>query len=219
MQYAKYNFNTMKTRLLFLLLGLFFAFLFIIFTYAAKKEHFQAFDFNLTVKIQNHTPKRLDEFLSFFSALASFEATSLMLAVLVLIRRRILGFISLITFIGSHVVELYGKILLDHPGPQIMFYRSGAASSFFPQWYTQPGSSYPSGHSQRIVFLAIVFIYVIINSKKLGIKTKVFSSIVSLTIVALTLYSRVSLGEHWSSDVMGGSLLGAGAGFLSLVFF
>jgi len=187
--------------------------------FAAKRNLFQVFDFNLTVKIQNRTSLKVDDFLSSFSALASFEITALLLFLIILARKKLLGFVALVAFAVIHVVEIYGKTLLDHPGPAMMFYRSGTVSSIFPQWYVHPGSSYPSGHSLRIVFLGLLIAYMIIISKKLSFNTKALANLFIASIVFLTLYSRISLGEHWPSDVIGGSMLGASAALFSLIFF
>ncbi|WP_051619925.1 bifunctional phosphatase PAP2/diacylglycerol kinase family protein [Haematomicrobium sanguinis] len=69
----------------------------------------------------------------------------------------------------------------------------------------QPGSSsLPSGHSASAFAFATA---VTINSPRLGL--------VFVPLAAAVAYSRVHTGAHWPSDVLIGSALGVGCGFLT----
>ncbi|HSW96944.1 MAG TPA: phosphatase PAP2 family protein [Candidatus Saccharimonadales bacterium] len=207
-------------RLFLLLLSGFFLFCFFVFSMWVKKNFFTTFDFNTTVRLQDHVPLKLDKVFPYFSVLASIQGMSLLLIILLIIRRQILrGLIILFFFFGAHIVELFGKLFINHPPPPFMFYRHLDAASFgFDRMYVQNGNSYPSGHSFRTVFVAIVFIYTIFTIRRFSNSIKLFSLLCAIGVVILVGISRISLGEHWASDVIGGGLFGFATGFFTLLF-
>jgi undecaprenyl-diphosphatase len=82
----------------------------------------------------------------------------------------------------------------------------------------QPGSSYPSGHLARTTFVAVILIFIIYHVKKLSEVQKRILYCSIIIFVCLMFVSRVYLGEHWLSDVIGGSLLGSSMGLFSVLF-
>ncbi len=197
-----------------LIIGILFLCAFIVFTSIAKLDLLFQSDYDLTVKIQNHISPHFDRMFSFLSFFGRFDTVSIiLLAVTVRMKKKLAGIIMLAFFAAAHFVELVGKLYLDHPGPPFMFYRF-KEQLLFPELYVV-GSSYPSGHSLRAMFLAVLFSYFLLKifKKKPLIK---FISLSVLWVTALCLMlGKVVLGQHWASDVVGGMLLGLSFGFLS----
>lgn len=193
----------------------FFVF-FVGFTVIVKSKIFDSFDFNTTVRLQNHIPIKFDPYFSFLSLIGSAEVLSIFLLILAIFQKNIRAFFIFIPFIGAHVIEIIGKGFFHHPGPPFMFFRYDLGF-LFPSSYITTGSSYPSGHSLRIMFVSVILTYLISKTK-----IKSFSKFILYLSVAvftgLMLVSRVSLGEHWTTDVIAGAFLGISTGFFSLIF-
>ncbi len=207
-----------RHRKLFLVMGALFALLFLLFTLIVRADLLRAFDFNTTVRLQDDIPVRMDGFFSFLSVVGRFETSIIVLLLILFFKRKILGFMSFGLFGFAHILEIIGKTILSQPGPPHMFLRTKEMASEFPGLYIHTDASYPSGHSLRVIFLCIIIVFIIWNMKKFPAYLKYFilGSVGLYTI--LMLVSRVSLGEHWTTDVVGGLLLGASFAFLSLLF-
>lgn len=201
---------------------IFFSFLifivFIGFSYVVAKGFFKTFDFDFTVKLQNHLPKSLDLTLSTLSLLASFEITFILLvAVLFFVKNKIWSLFVIILFLFGHLFEFLGKIFIHHSGPPFLFFRYNIPF-LFPTSYVQTGFSYPSGHSFRSVFLTLLAIFLTAKYFKKSPMKRLAISIFFLLFLSIVLISRISLGEHWISDVVGGMLLGTSFACFSFYF-
>lgn len=99
-----------------------------------------------------------------------------------------------------------------------MFYGHLNASTFsFNKYYVQTGHSYPSGHSFRTVFVAIIFIYTVWQIQRFNLPVKMVLTLGAIALIYIIGISRVALREHWTSDIIGGGLFGLASGILSLI--
>ncbi len=192
-------------------------FIFYAFSFLVKGGRLHNFDFDMTVHLSDKTPKKFDPYFSILSLTGSFEVTIVILTALIFLRRKLSAFLVVGVFCLAHLVELFGKSFLNHPPPPFMFFRYTLGFEF-PTSYIRTGNSYPSGHAMRMIFLFIVGVWILFGLKKMKIELKYVIFAGAIAYTALMLLSRVVLGEHWASDVIGGSILGASFGTLSLMF-
>lgn len=206
----------MRTRLF--LLSLVFFGLFTYFSYVVAKERVNQFDFDTTVKLQDRIPRKFDQIFSYFSILGSAEVTvgvCVVFAFKALLKFKIKEILGWSMIVPATIAEIFGKSVLFHPAPPKFLHR-GLLPTTLPSFYVHTNFSYPSGHMMRTIFLVTIFMVLIILSSK-NVFFKLTTLVILLTLSFLMGLTRVYLGEHWFSDVLGGALLGAGSGLLATV--
>ncbi len=206
------------TRTKLFLLSLTFIALFTVFSYTVAKERWTKEDFDSTVKLQDHIIRKFDKYFSYLSLLGSAEVTvgfCVIMAFLALVRLRGLQILGWLMIIPASMGEIFGKLILFHPAPPVFLHRSVLPTTL-PSFYVHTDFSYPSGHMTRTIFIITIFISLAIFQSRHNL-VRIITIISLIGLAFLMGLTRVYLGEHWLSDVIGGSLLGAAMGFFASV--
>lgn len=152
--------------------------------------------------IQNITPKSWDWFFSWFSLLGRFEIISILVILFLWLnyKKIVEVYLGMFWYSLGLVLEFISKNWITHPAPPIVLSRTINILNL-PRINIESDFSFPSGHVYRMTFLALlVHIYFIRTKNKIGL-------LINWVIVLIMLYSRISLAEHWPSDVFGGIIL------------
>jgi membrane-associated phospholipid phosphatase len=216
----------MKNKRFFIVCSAVFLLCFALLSKFEDRQFIRTIDFVATVKVQDRIDKSahlrlatlVDNTMEGATFFASPEFSSIVILVLtglVIYDRknkkfRLKNLLIPALFVLIVLVELYGKTVIHHPSPPFSMIKH--TTSVFPANYINEQFSYPSGHTARAVFLAMAS-WMVIKRKRLwmGIALGMYVGLVAL--------SRIYLGHHWLSDVIGGGVLGAGlGGFIFLGF-
>ncbi len=170
---------------------------------AAGARWLHGFDLWALHTSQSRASENLDRIGGVFSTIGGVEVSAVallaLLVALLFTGRTVAAVRTLVAFVAASLLELAMKLWLPQaPMPE----ESGRTTDFSPLVNIDYPYPYPSGHVLRSVFLlgAVFLLW-----KNRGVRT-----LIAVTLAGMAL-SRVYLGVHWASDVVGGALLGLAA--------
>lgn len=201
-------------------ISVFLGILYLYLSFLVDKDVFRMIDYESMVGMQNSINHKLDLPFSILTVLGSSEVTFLILLIIFiaffLVKKRF--FWGLLLYFVIFIIELAGKLVIYHPVPPITLNRYVLDFHLPSSFVVHTNFAYPSGHMARISFLSVVLLFLLSLTKNSLLK-KIIIIIVIASFTAVIFISRIYLGEHWLSDVMGGLILGAGIATLAISFW
>ena len=191
-----------RRKTLFLYFSIFFILLFLLLTFFVMNFSNHSWDISVSHEIQEDQNILLDTFMKAFSWLGTvYVAGTVILAftVIFLIFKYVREGLFILSCILSGAVSYVLKMIIDRPRPTMDFVRIVEETHY---------QSFPSGH---VLFYTVFFgslTIIALSSKLLKISLKIFVVAVCLAMVVLGAVSRIYLGAHWFTDVLGGFIVG-----------
>lgn len=198
----------MNKRELYLYWGAITFIIFIAFSLFVASGFLFSIDYSFMIYLQGVLPAIFITPFSLFSVFGTIEILFLVLLVSVFLFKNAPKISIIILFILVAVVEVIGKILITQIPPPIELLKTNLHLGVPSGGVSHHLFAYPSGHSARTAFIATFFIIMIWTSDKYTKLQKQIITGVILLISFMMYISRVYLGEHWITDVIGGALLG-----------
>ena len=168
---------------------------FILWSYLVKNKRLEEFDdsFYNSLKIEGFR-------ITFYKLITNLANTKFFIGVcllsFLLVKNKILAFIISVLMIVNALIVFIFKHLFKRERPNKK------------RLVKEKGYSYPSGHTVSAVsFYGFLLVYLLFNVGSLPFQILVFFIITFL--IYLIGYSRIFLGVHYLSDIVGGVLIGS----------
>lgn len=176
---------------------------FTILTLLAKQRDYFKSDLYFTLFIQSFNPFWFDALMRFVTILGNMSTVVILVALLALygymIGKRHAPLMLIASASGGLVVSLFIKILIARPRPDPLLINQIGD-------FVKP-DSFPSGHVLGAVSLYGFLLYIAYTQLKKNQARKLIIGVCILVIFLMGL-SRIYLGAHWFSDVLGAYLIG-----------
>lgn len=153
------------------------------------------FIYNIIIKMQSDSVTQIFKAITFLASTKFILCLNIIALIIYIIKKR--GYLLLIPVnsIFSVVSNNLIKFLIKRPRPNVL------------RLVTETNYSYPSGHAM----ISVLFYGTIITLlNRNNIKYKKIINIILMLIILLVGVSRIYLGVHYASDIIGGYLISTG---------
>lgn len=159
-------------------------------------------DLEVSLEIQEHHNLTLDHFMTFISWFGTMPVSVIMV-----------GLIALIFFLTKYKREAVFTLFTLSSGvlstiTKALINRSRPTKDLVRIIEITRQQSFPSGHT---MFYTVFFGFLIIvmdNLKYLNYHLRIGVTVLSAVMILMVPFSRIYLGAHWFTDVLGGVILG-----------
>lgn len=191
-----------KRKKLFLCFSIFFIVVFLLLSFHVVDSSPKSLDLLVSQELQEEPSALLDVFMKGFSWLGTVYIAAIMVivfSIIFFVFKYIKEALFVLSCLLSGGVSYVLKTLINRPRPTTDFVRIIEETHY---------QSFPSGH---VLFYTAFFgtlIVIAISSGILKLSLKILISSICSAMIVLGAVSRIYLGAHWFTDVIGGFIVG-----------